>query len=123
MRQTLGSSAPTSTRVGWPPSPPPDGTHMGDREPVAFVTAFSRALRACGLPVTPASSIDAVRALAAVDVTDKFDVYFALRSVLATRRSDFVLFDRLFDDWWGSDKLDDDSHDRTAASKRSTGNP
>ena len=62
---------------------------MRDREPVAFVTLFSRALRERGLPTTPASSIDAIRALAAVDMTDKDDVYFALRSVFATRRQDF----------------------------------
>jgi uncharacterized protein with von Willebrand factor type A (vWA) domain len=96
---------------------------MSDREPVAFVTAFSRALRARGLPVTPASSIDAVRALAAVDVTDRSDVYFALRSVLATRRQDFALFDRLFDDWWGSHGRDGDGRDRTAESRRPTRNP
>jgi uncharacterized protein with von Willebrand factor type A (vWA) domain len=75
---------------------------MRDRDPVAFVTSFGRALRDRGLPTTPASSIDAIRALSVVDVTDRDDVYFALRSVLATRRQDFPLFDRLFDEWWGS---------------------
>ena len=95
---------------------------MRDREPVAFITSFSRALRERGLPATPASSIDAVQALAAVDITDKSDIYFALRSVLATRRQDFALFDQLFADWWGSHRRDD-RRDRTVESKRPAGNP
>jgi uncharacterized protein with von Willebrand factor type A (vWA) domain len=95
---------------------------MRDREPVAFITSFSRTLRERGLPATPASSIDAVRALAAVDVTDKSDVYFALRAVLATRRQDFVLFDQLFDEWWGS-RGHAEAQARTAESKRPAGNP
>jgi uncharacterized protein with von Willebrand factor type A (vWA) domain len=95
---------------------------MQDREPVAFITSFSRALRERGVPATPASSIDAVRALAAVDITDKGDVYFALRSVFATRRQDFGLFDQLFEEWWGSHRRED-GRDRTAVSKRPVGNP
>ena len=109
--------------VAWLPWWLPDRASMRDREPVAFITSFSRALRERGLPATPASSIDAVRALAAVDVTDKNDIYFALRSVLATRRQDFAVFDQLFDDWWSSHGHDDDGRDRTAESKRPTGNP
>ena len=95
---------------------------MQDREPVAVITSFSRALRERGLPATPASSIDAVRALAAVDITDKGDVYFALRCVFATRRQDFALFDQVFEEWWGSHRRDD-GRDRTAESKRPSGNP
>src|SRR5687768_6773461 len=95
---------------------------MQDREPVAFITSFSRALRERGLPATPASSIEAVRALAAVDITDKGDVYLALRAVFATRRQDFALFDRLFEEWWGSRRRED-GRDRTDESKRPTGNP
>ena len=95
---------------------------MRDREPVAFITSFSRALRERGLLGTPASSIDAVRALAAVDITDKGDVYFALRSVLAARRQDFALFDQLFDEWWGSHGRAQ-AQARTDKSKRPSSNP
>jgi uncharacterized protein with von Willebrand factor type A (vWA) domain len=80
---------------------------MRDRDPVTFITSFSRALRGRGIPSTPASSIDATRALTAIDVADKQDVYFALRSVLVTRRQDFALFDRLFEQWWSSHDRDD----------------
>lgn len=95
---------------------------MRDRDPVGFVTSFSRALRDRGISATPASSIDAIRALAAVDVTDKGDVYFALRAVLATRRQDFALFDQLFEDWWGSRNAYD-GPDLTAGPKQPAANP
>jgi uncharacterized protein with von Willebrand factor type A (vWA) domain len=95
---------------------------MRDREPIAFVTSFSRALRERGVPATPASSIDAVRALATVDVADKGDVYFSLRAVLVTRRQDFVLFDQLFNEWWGS-RGRAEAEARTAESKRPAANP
>ena len=95
---------------------------MRDREPSAFITSFSRALRERGLPTTPASSVDAVRALAAVDVTDAGDVYFALRSVLATHRRNFAVFDQVFEAWWGSQRREV-GNDRTAEPKRPTGKP
>ena len=94
---------------------------MRDRDPVGFVTSFSRALRDRGISTTPASSIDAIRALSAVDVTDKGDVYLALRSVLAIRRQDFALFDRLFEDWWGS-QIGDAGRGGTAAPKQPVAN-
>jgi len=94
---------------------------MHDREPIAFITSFSRALREHGLPATPASSVDAVRALAAVDVNDKGDVYFALRAVLVRRRQDFALFDQLFNEWWGS-RGPVQPEARAAESKRPAGN-
>jgi uncharacterized protein with von Willebrand factor type A (vWA) domain len=95
---------------------------MRDRDPVTFITSFSRALRDHGMAATPASSIDAIRALAAVDVTDKGDVYFALRSVFAKRRQDFALFDRLFEDWWGSHNYADERN-RTVGPRQPAANP
>ncbi|HUQ81021.1 MAG TPA: VWA domain-containing protein [Gemmatimonadaceae bacterium] len=95
---------------------------MRDRDPVAFVTSFSRALRDRGMRATPASSIEAIRALTAVDITDKDDVYFALRSVLATRRQDFAQFDRLFEEWWGSHNHEG-GRDRTAAPRQPPAKP
>jgi uncharacterized protein len=71
-------------------------------DPVAFITAFSRRLRERGLDATPATSIDAARALGAVDLGDRDDVYHALRAVFVSRHADFVLFDAVFDEWWGA---------------------
>ena len=69
-------------------------------KPLTFVTSFSRALRDRGLNVTPGTSIDAVRVLAAIDIGDRRDVYFALRSLFITRLQDLAVFDALFDEWW-----------------------
>lgn len=62
----------------------------------AAVTRLARGLRERGVLVGPGEAVDAVRALPAVDVGDREDVYLALRSVLATRSSDLAIFDELF---------------------------
>lgn len=64
------------------------------------VTRFVRALRARGVGATPAASVEAVRALEAVDLRDRADVYLALRAVLVSRREDLPIFDELFEAWW-----------------------
>ena len=74
-------------------------------DPVTSITTFSRRARERGLDATPATSIEAVRAVAAVDLGDRDDVYFALRAVFATRHQDFALFDAVFDEWWDAQAL------------------
>ncbi|MBX6330572.1 MAG: VWA domain-containing protein [Gemmatimonadaceae bacterium] len=64
------------------------------------VTRFCRALRDAGIATTPAETIDAVRALALVDVTDRDEVFMALRAVLVTRPEDYETFAALFDAFW-----------------------
>ena len=49
---------------------------------------------------TPADSVDALRALAAVDFADRDDVYFALRAVLPKRHDELAIFDKLFEEWF-----------------------
>jgi uncharacterized protein with von Willebrand factor type A (vWA) domain len=68
----------------------------------AAVTRFCRALRACGLPVSPAESVAATAALELVDLGDERDVYHALRSVLTTAPEDFPTFDEVFARFWRS---------------------
>ena len=65
------------------------------------VTGFCRLLRERGLPVTPAASIDASRVLEWIDLGDRLDLYFAFRTLLATRRRDQPIFDASFAEWWG----------------------
>jgi hypothetical protein len=67
---------------------------------VTHATRFCRALRQRGVAATPAESIDALRALAAVDLGDRADVYFALRALLVSRREELAPFDELFAAWW-----------------------
>jgi uncharacterized protein len=69
-------------------------------DPVVLITQFNRLLRERRVGATPATSIDAVRALGAVDTSDKHDVHLSLRSVCVTRRQDLELFDELFEAWW-----------------------
>jgi uncharacterized protein with von Willebrand factor type A (vWA) domain len=67
---------------------------------VERVTQFCRALRENGLLATPAESIEAARLLERIDFIDREEVYYALRTLLTTRREDLPIFDRLFANWW-----------------------
>jgi len=72
----------------------------GEGSVVERVTAFCRVLRERGLVVTPAESVDAVRLLEWIDVSDRMELHLALRSLLTTRREDLAAFDALFAEWW-----------------------
>ena len=73
---------------------------MQSNDVIERVTGFCRLLRERGLQVTPSESIDAARSLALLDLTDRTDLYLALRALLTTRRDDLPLFDALFTEWW-----------------------
>ncbi|MDQ7849481.1 MAG: VWA domain-containing protein [Armatimonadota bacterium] len=66
----------------------------------ANVVAFTRLLRQRGLPAGPREASDALRALAAVDLLDRREVYLTLRSVLVERREHFQEFDQAFRAFW-----------------------
>ncbi len=70
---------------------------------------FARALRARGVGCAPAAAVDAVRALDAVDLGDRSEVYLALRTVLTSRPEDFAIFDELFGRFWSADGAPDRS--------------
>jgi hypothetical protein len=61
---------------------------------------FGQMLRAAGLPVTVSELMDAVRALNAVDLMDRDEVYLALRAVLVVRVEEVPAFDRCFEAFW-----------------------
>jgi uncharacterized protein with von Willebrand factor type A (vWA) domain len=67
---------------------------------VRHVVTFGRVLREVGIEVGPGRVADAVRGLAAVDLTRQEDVYFALRQTLVSRRDELELFDRAFVAWF-----------------------
>jgi hypothetical protein len=62
---------------------------------------FCRLLRAEGLPVTPASTVEAARVLDLVDLGDREDLRLAFRSVLVSRVEDYPAFDEAFERFWG----------------------
>ena len=70
------------------------------RDLTRAMLAFGAMLRASGLPVTTSAVMDAVRALEAVDLMDRAEVYLALRTVLMGRIEEQPAFDRCFEAFW-----------------------
>jgi uncharacterized protein len=66
----------------------------------ANLIQFVRLLRRAGLRCGAGSTIDAVRALEAVGVERRADVFWALHAVLVTRREDHEVFRTAFDLFW-----------------------
>src|SRR6185295_6339632 len=66
----------------------------------ANVTHFTRLLRRAGLRVGPGDTLDAERAVAAVDVMQREQFYWALHAVLVRRQADHALFDEAFRLFW-----------------------
>lgn len=64
------------------------------------VLRFCRGLRREGLEITVSSVNDALRAAAAIDLADRDDFYWALRSVLPARQEDLAPFDLYFMLFW-----------------------
>src|SRR5439155_2192354 len=60
------------------------------------IVHFARLLRTAGLPLGTASVRDALEAAAAVDVTRKDELYWALHAVLVHRREEHDLYDFAF---------------------------
>jgi uncharacterized protein with von Willebrand factor type A (vWA) domain len=67
---------------------------------IATTVRFCRALRARGLPVTPAESIDATAALDHIDICDASELQRALRIVLTSRVEELGVFDEVFAEIW-----------------------
>jgi uncharacterized protein with von Willebrand factor type A (vWA) domain len=73
--------------------------HRGDAFVRKLVT-FGRILREAGLEVGPGRMQDALLGLAAVDLTNRDDVYWALRCTIVSRRDDIEVFDAAFAAFW-----------------------
>lgn len=66
---------------------------------------FGRLLRARDLLATPSETLDAVRALQSVDLSDRVQVYYALRTVFTSRPEDIPIFDEVFNAFWTHERL------------------
>ncbi|MFO1067114.1 MAG: VWA domain-containing protein [Geminicoccaceae bacterium] len=64
------------------------------------VMHFARALRAAGMPVGPGRVLEALRALDAVGISSRADLYWTLFSVFVNRRDQRELFDQAFHIFW-----------------------
>jgi uncharacterized protein with von Willebrand factor type A (vWA) domain len=67
---------------------------------VGHVVTFGRVLREAGLEIGPGRVTDALRALDAVDLARRDDVYFSLRQTLVSRHDELAVFDRAFEAWF-----------------------
>ena len=61
---------------------------------------FCRALRRAGVPVGPAQTLDAIRAVEAAGFTRKIDFFYALRACLITKVDHLDVFERIFAMFW-----------------------
>ncbi|MEW6486757.1 MAG: VWA domain-containing protein [Thermodesulfobacteriota bacterium] len=64
------------------------------------IVAFSRLLKDAGLPTHPRAVADACRSVAALDLGDRRQVYWALRANLVSDQSRYEAFDRLYRLFW-----------------------
>jgi uncharacterized protein with von Willebrand factor type A (vWA) domain len=67
---------------------------------------LAASMRAAGARVGIDELLGAHRALAAVDASDRDAAYFALRSVLCSRRDDLLAFDAAFAQWFAPPRQD-----------------
>ena len=70
------------------------------RDMVSHCISFCRELREHGLLVGPSETADSLRALSFVDILDKWQVYWALRTILVSRADETPAFDDCFDRYW-----------------------
>jgi uncharacterized protein with von Willebrand factor type A (vWA) domain len=68
------------------------------------IVHFARVLRKAGIPLGPASVVDAVRAVEIAGIDRRDDFYWTLHSIFATRRDQHATFDEAFRLFWRSRK-------------------
>jgi len=66
------------------------------------IVYFARTLRKAGVPVGPASVVDAVQAVEVSGITSREDLYWTLHAVFVRKREHRVLFDEAFRIYWQS---------------------
>lgn len=64
------------------------------------IAYFARLLRDAGLPVGPASVLDAIKAVETVGLGGRQDFYWTLHSVFVTRHEQSILFQQAFELFW-----------------------
>ena len=77
---------------------------------VSGIVRFCRALREDGLLVGPSETADALRSLGLVNLMDRDQVYWALRTVLVSRVDDITAFDERFRLFWTFHPPPDEPH-------------
>jgi uncharacterized protein with von Willebrand factor type A (vWA) domain len=66
------------------------------------IVYFARVLRRAGLPVGPASVVDAIRAVETVGIATRDDFYWTLHAIFVKRHEQHAVFDEAFRLFWRS---------------------
>ena len=66
------------------------------------IVYFARTLRKAGVPVGPASVVDAVQAVEVSGISNRDDLYWTLHAVFVRKREHRILFDEAFRVYWQS---------------------
>jgi uncharacterized protein with von Willebrand factor type A (vWA) domain len=66
------------------------------------IVHFARTLRRAGMPVGPASVVDAVRAVELAGIRNRDDLYWTLHAVFVRKREHRIVFDEAFRIYWKS---------------------
>ena len=69
------------------------------------VLHFVRILRAAGIPVGPAKTLDALAAVEAIGLDNRADFRAALAAVLVSRHEHQPIFEQAFDIFWRNPRL------------------
>lgn len=93
---------PGRHRAGRRPAAGPSVDRPSHGNLVANVVGFCRLLRRRGLSLGPQEAADALRAVEAVDLSDRRDAYVAMRAVLASGQDAQHIFDAAFWEYWGA---------------------
>lgn len=94
---------------------------MSERDLVAHLARFARALREHGVRVALGDEVDASVALGLVDISDRAEVRRALLAALKVRRRDWATFDTVFGSLWTADQASAAQRDRAPGSNRAPG--
>lgn len=90
---------------------------------VRHVVTFGRVLREAGLQAGPGRVADALAGLDAVQLADRDQVYWALRTTLVSRREEIEPFDRAFQAWFLRSPLAAASRDAERPQRTQEGPP
>jgi uncharacterized protein with von Willebrand factor type A (vWA) domain len=80
--------------------PRPDGSAEQPGKLADNIAYFARCLRDAGLPVGPASVLDAIRAVEIAGLGTRQDFYWTLHSVFVTRHEQSLVFHQAFELFW-----------------------
>lgn len=87
------------------------------------IVEFSRFAHRCDLHATVKESLDAIRALVIVGISDRESVKVALRAVMCSSKEEWDLFDEVFDSFWRAPSGESSGREDLATPRRKSKEP